>query len=123
MSLSQSENVTKLESVNGGKSDIKPANEAFGRAGQSQNGESIECELKVANKIIDEAIRSEMRLSDIVRRVVELPVANQESVQLPIALSEEDYMLLSIRYGIPSSDKNAIRRRIVEELNDFSGKK
>ena len=83
--------------------------------------ESIDCDLHVANKIIDEAIRNEMRLTDIVRRIIELPVAYPESVQIPITLTDEDYALLAIRYGISSSDRNAIKRRILEDLNDFSG--
>jgi hypothetical protein len=85
--------------------------------------DSIECDLRVANKLIDEAIRNEMRLNDVVRRVIELPVANPESVQIPVTLTDEDYSLLAIRYGIPASDRNAIKRRIIEDLNDFSGEK
>lgn len=89
---------------------------------QSQfENDSVECDLRVANKLIDEAIRNEMRLNDVVRRVIELPVANPESVQIPVTLTDEDYSLLAIRYGIPASDRNAIKRRIIEDLNDFSG--
>src|SRR5690606_27218827 len=40
--------------------------------------DAVECDLRVANKIIDEAIRNEMRLSDVVRRIIELPVSDQE---------------------------------------------
>ena len=87
------------------------------------DNESIECELRVANQIIDEAIRNEMRLSDVVRRIIELPVAHQEAVQIPINLADEDYSLLAIRYGIPSSDRNAIKLRIIQDLGDFSGSK
>ncbi|MEZ5691039.1 MAG: hypothetical protein R3D71_05180 [Rickettsiales bacterium] len=87
----------------------------------SDGGDSVECELRVANQIIDEAIRNEMRLSDVVRRIIELPVSHQESVHLPIALADEDYALLAIRYGIPASNRNAIKSRIVQELGDFSG--
>ena len=85
------------------------------------DADSIECDLRVANKIIDEAIRNEMRLTDIVRRIIELPVAYPESVQIPVQLTDEDYALLAIRYGISSADRNAIKRRIIEDLNDFSG--
>lgn len=85
------------------------------------DADAIECELRVANRIIDEAIRNEMRLTDIVRRIIELPVANQESVQIPVTLTDEDYSLLAIRYGISSSDRNSIKRRIIEDLNNFSG--
>ena len=89
----------------------------------SFDSDAIECDLRVANKIIDEAIRNEMRLTDIVRRIIELPVANPESVHIPITLTDEDYALLAIRYGISSSDRNSIKRRILDDLNDFSGDK
>ena len=134
-----------LENINGTRSDMnntetmKPklyvqpnAPEAFNRqevktvsnrTASSYDSDSIECDLRVANKIIDEAIRNEMRLTDIVRRIIELPVAYPESVQIPITLTDEDYALLAIRYGIASSDRNAIKRRILEDLNDFSGDK
>ncbi len=87
------------------------------------DSDAIECDLRVANKIIDAAIRDEMRLTDVVRRIIELPVANQESVQIPVTLTDEDYALLAIRYGISSSDRNSIKRRIIEDLNEFSGGK
>lgn len=99
------------------------ANELKAAGGAAPINESIECDLRVANKIIDEAIRNEMRLTDIVRRIIELPVAYPEAVQIPMTLNDEDFALLAIRYGIPASDRGAIKRRIVEELNDFSGKK
>ncbi|MGE0754025.1 MAG: hypothetical protein AB7L92_02565 [Alphaproteobacteria bacterium] len=94
-------------------------NKATENRGMSNN--SVECELRVANRIIEEAIRNEMRLSDVVRKIIELPVANQQVVHLPIELSDEDYALLGIRYGVPASDKNAIRQRIVDDLGSFSG--
>jgi|GEM_PF-1527324 len=90
------------------------------RAGDAN---AIECELHVANKIISEAIRSETCLSDVVRRVVELPVSSQGAVQIPLNLSDEDYALLAIRYGISASDREAIRRRIIEDLSEFSSRK
>jgi len=83
--------------------------------------ESIDCELQVANKIIDEAIRNEMRINDVVRRVIGLPVSQQESVQIPVTLTDQDYALLAIRYGISASDHEAIKKRIIEDLGDFSG--
>lgn len=83
--------------------------------------ESIDCELQVANRIIDEAIRQEMRINDVVRKVIGLPVSQQESVQIPVTLTDQDYALLAIRYGISASDQDAIKRRITEDLADFSG--
>jgi hypothetical protein len=102
---------------------VRPEVRAVSSAQPSLSSDAIECDLRVANKIIDEAIRNEMRLADVVRRIIELPVANPESVQIPMTLTDEDYSLLAIRYGISAGDKNAIKRRIIDELNDFSGKK
>ncbi len=87
------------------------------------DNDSVECDLRVASKVIDEAVRSEMRLSDVVRKIIELPVTNQGAVQIPVTLTDEDYSLLAIRYGIAASDRAAIKRRIAEELSDFSGGK
>jgi hypothetical protein len=101
----------------------QPEIKAVNKTASSFENDSIECDLRVANKIIDEAIRNEMRLTDIVRRIIELPVANPESVQIPLTLTDEDYALLSIRYGISSADRNAIKRRIIADLGDFSGEK
>lgn len=126
-------NETKLPNGQAGNVDLSSsvnfagnAVNEFKAATKSVNamdGGSIECELRVANQIIDEAIRNEMRLSDVVRRIIELPVSHQELVHIPINLADEDYSLLAIRYGIPSSDRNAIKIRIIQELGDFSGTK
>lgn len=83
----------------------------------------VECELRAANRVIEEAIRNEMRMSDVVRRIIALPVAQQEQVQIPVMLTDSDYHLLAIRYGIPAADRAAIKAKIVEEINDFSGSK
>ena len=126
--------------INGATNDMSTAPKLYVQSTQSEysgqpeikavnattldfNADAIECDLRVANKIIDEAIRNEMRLTDVVRRIIELPVANPESVQIPLTLTDEDYALLAIRYGISSSDRNAIKRRIIADLGDFSGNK
>ncbi len=101
------------------KQEIKAVN----KIANGMDNESVECDLRVANQLIDEAIRNEMRLSDVVRRIIELPVAHQEAVHIPINLADEDYSLLAIRYGIPSTDRNAIKLRIIQDLGDFSGNK
>ena len=125
--------------INGAKNDMSTAPKLYVQSTQSDfsgqpeikavskssnfETDAIECDLRVANKIIDEAIRNEMRLADVVRRIIELPVANPESVQIPLTLTDEDYALLSIRYGISSADRNAIKARIISDLGDFSGEK
>lgn len=130
-------NETKLSGTNGTAGVDLPPVPSFGssikdfkqeiktvtKTANGMDNESVECDLRVANQLIDEAIRNEMRLSDVVRRIIELPVAHQEAVQIPINLADEDYSLLAIRYGIPSSDRNAIKLRIIQDLGDFSGSK
>lgn len=119
-------NEPKISMVNGQSAvelGYKHEINTVGKAASVMDNESIECELRVANQIIDEAIRNEMRLSDVVRRIIELPVSHQEAVQIPINLADEDYSLLAIRYGIPASDRNAIKLRIIQDLADFSGSK
>ena len=103
--------------------DAKQESKTVNKIVNGIDNDALECDLRVANRIIDEAIRSEMRLSDVVRRIIELPVSHQEAVQLPITLSDEDYALLAIRYGVSPSDRNAIKSRIIEDLGSFSGKK
>lgn len=104
-------------------SESKQEIKTVSKTANGMENEAIECDLRIANKIIDEAIRNEMRLSDVVRRIIELPVSHQEAVHIPVNLSDEDYALLAIRYGISASDRAAIKRRIFEDLNDFSGGK
>lgn len=101
-------------------SKAEPRALATSRPAEMEN-DAIECDLRVANKIIEEAIRNEMRLSDIVRRIIALPVAYPESVQIPVTLSDNDFQLLAIRYGLSASDRQAIKAKIIDEINDFSG--
>lgn len=111
----------QASSLPNGAAAYKQEIKAVTRSGAENENEAIECELRVASKLIEEAIRNEIRLSDVVRRIIALPVANPESVQIPITLTDSDYALLAIRYGISSSDKEAIKTRIIDEVNDFSG--
>ncbi len=114
-----SENFGRAENLNGSaKRETKENNMTV-----PEPNEAIECELNVANKVIEEAIRSETRLSDMLRHILDLPVVRQEAVELPITLSDDDFKLLATRYGISASDKEAIKRRIAQDLNDFSGSK
>lgn len=105
------------------RQEIKPVNIRNSTEVENNENDAIECDLRAANKIIEEAIRNEMRLSDVVRRIIALPVANPDSVQIPIQLGDADFQLLAIRYGLPAADRNAIKNRIIEEINEFSGNK
>lgn len=109
---------TKTESLP--QAEVRAARAIPGQMQEIEN-DVVECELRAANRIIEEAIRNEMPMSQVVRRIIALPVAQQEQVQIPVLLTDSDYHLLAIRYGIPAADRAAIKARIVEEINDFSG--
>ena len=83
----------------------------------------IECNLNVARKVFDEAHRNKMSLSDLIRKVIDLPVSLQETVHITLALSDEEYATLAKRFEIDPEDKAAIRAKIVEELASFTGEK
>lgn len=115
--------VAGADYASGYMKDLKQEIKTVTKTVNGLDNEAVECDLRVANHVIDEAIRNEMRLSDVVRRIIELPVSHQEAVHIPINLSDEDYSLLAIRYGIPASDRSAIKLRIIQDLSDFSGSK
>jgi hypothetical protein len=126
ISTKENQTMATYNATFNGKSDTLPQAEVrAARAISSQHAEVendvVECELRAANRIIEEAIRNEMRMSDVVRRIIALPVAQQEQVEIPVMLTDSDYHLLAIRYGIPAADRSAIKAKIVEEINDFSG--
>ncbi len=83
----------------------------------------LECDLTTAWRLIDEAVRSDMRLSDVVRKVLGLPVEAVDLVSFNFTLHEEDYIELGKRYGISPANQTAIRARIIQELEEFAGKR
>lgn len=84
---------------------------------------SLSCNIRVAAKIIDEALRNDMMLGDIVRRVLGLPVAASETVSFHVPLTDQDYHILAERFGVPPEDRDTIRDLIVEDLIDFTGER
>lgn len=82
----------------------------------------LECNLPTAWRLIDEALRGGLKLSDVVRRVLGLPLHTSETIGFEMDLSEDDYRLLSERFGLHPSDHASIRARVVKELEAFAGK-
>lgn len=83
----------------------------------------IDCHIRVAARIIDEALRGDMRLEDVVRKALGLKIAPAETVSFALKLSEHEYHELAERYGCKADEKQAIHAMIVEELVDFSGER
>lgn len=84
---------------------------------------NLTCNIRVAAKIIDEALRNDMHLGDIVRRVLGLPVAISETVNFHVPLTELDYQNLAERYGLSPQDRAMIHEYIVQDLIDFTGER
>lgn len=82
----------------------------------------LECDISTAWRLIDEAMRGGMRLSDVVRKVLGLPVKTSELISFEFSLTGDDYVLLGKRYGIDPKNQSAIRARMVQELEAFAGK-
>lgn len=81
----------------------------------------LECDVRVAVKVIEEALLSKMPISEVVRRVLGLPVVLREKVFFSMPLSELDYQALAARWNLSPHDKVAIRYHIVRELSHFAG--
>lgn len=83
--------------------------------------EKIDCNMRVAGKIIDEAVRRDMHLADVMRNVLGLPINASDEVTLHIPLTNEDYKTLGERYKVSPDNRNKIKRRIVADLAGFAG--
>jgi len=83
----------------------------------------LTCETKLASGILNEAERNKMQLSELVRKVIDLPAQINEKILIPFTLNDNEYAELARRYELPVSDREAIRNRIVEELGHFIGYK
>ena len=83
--------------------------------------EKIDCNMRVAGKIIDEAVRRDMHLADVMRNVLGLPINASDEVTLHLPLSTDDYKALGERYKISPDSRNKIKRRIIADLAGFAG--
>lgn len=97
---------------------IQPANIA---AKIESYPETLACDTRLAGRIISEAQRNQMALSELVRKVIDLPAKIKDQVFIPFALEDAEYAELARRYDVPASDREAVRQQILEELRNFIG--
>ena len=84
---------------------------------------TLACDLPLAARLIEEAQRTKMLLSDLVRKVIDLPAKVQDNVFIPFAVNASELSELAKRYNLPASDAEAVKNRIIEELEQFVGTK
>ncbi len=82
---------------------------------------AIQVNLRMASKLVDEALRNDMRVTDVIRKALGLGVHNTDQVSFDLQLSEKDYKVLADRFDVDLSDKDKIHEFIMEELSHFTG--
>lgn len=94
-------------------------------AGLSQSreieGHRIRCNLRMASKLVDEAMRNDMRVSDVIRKALGLNVAETDQIAFDVKLSNRDYKILAERFDLDARQKDQIHELIMEELSHFTG--
>jgi hypothetical protein len=84
---------------------------------------TLACDLRLAGLLIDEAQRNQMLLSELVRKVIDLPTRVNEQVFIPFAMDDKEAAELARRYDLPAGDHEAVKAQIIEELKRFVGDK
>jgi hypothetical protein len=64
-----------------------------------------------------EAVDEDMTPSNLVRKLVGLSFEPSPRLRIGLSLTNEDFKILSTRYGVTESDKVEIKRRVTEEVN------
>ncbi|MFO1242974.1 MAG: hypothetical protein U1E36_07235 [Rickettsiales bacterium] len=83
--------------------------------------EKFSCDIKIAARLIDEAVRNNLPLADVVRKILGLKLDVNEKVTFALPLSKEDYRTLALRYQVEPTDHPAIFHHIGEEIKSFAG--
>jgi hypothetical protein len=82
---------------------------------------AIQCNLRMASKLIEEALRNDIRVSDVIRKALGLRVAEMDFIAFDLRLNPADYQILADRFEVDLEDKTKIHQFILEELSHFTG--
>ncbi|NET71332.1 MAG: hypothetical protein F6K62_10505 [Sphaerospermopsis sp. SIO1G2] len=81
----------------------------------------VQCNLRMAAKLVDEALRNDMRVGDVMRKALGLAVNQADHVAFDLQLSAHDYRILAERFDLDALQKDQIHALIMEELGHFTG--
>lgn len=84
---------------------------------------NLPCPASVAGKLIEEARRNQIPLSQLVRKILGLSIHVDETVIIPFDLTRSDILALSEKYGIDGNDPEALRLFLLKEVALFTGEK
>ncbi len=82
---------------------------------------ALNCSTALVSKLLTESERSEIALSQLVRKVIGLPVQYHETLILPLKLSEAEMESVGKKLNVDPHDSKALDRAIVRELELFAG--
>ncbi len=76
---------------------------------------------ELARAVRLEAIRQGLSPSDMIREIIELPVAGRPvRPRLTVSLSDNDFKLLAQRYDLPEKDRLSIKKRVMQDIHAFA---
>lgn len=82
---------------------------------------AFDVEEAVLEAVRHAAFRNNLSTSDQIRRLLALPTSDRpKRPRLTVSLNGSDYELLAQRYGLPASDKLAIKERVTQDLIGFA---
>ena len=87
----------------------------------SAGKDRLVCSVPTAARLLEEATGNNLRVSDVIRRIIGLPVGQHEQITINLSLSEQEWKKLAEHYGLKEQDKAAIQKAIVKELDRFAG--
>lgn len=78
----------------------------------------VRCDLRSAKALIDMAIARNVRVRDIMREIVGLESLLNDEVIFELPLTDNDYRQLAMRYKLRPDQREILRNRLQQELNE-----
>jgi hypothetical protein len=82
--------------------------------------ERVRCDAATARDLIEEASRRMVSVGEMIREVMGLALPMRDDVLFEVALTEEDYKELAMRYHMKASKRDELRKRMTEELQRWA---
>lgn len=120
--------VKTLEIFEKRAADVIRMNSDVDDAGKAENAKKpvndlISIDAKLAGRVISEAQSNNISISELIRKVIDLPSDINDEVMITFSLSGEEQSELARRYHLNESDHEGVKKNIVEELQQFVGNK
>lgn len=81
----------------------------------------LACDTALTLRLLEEAAKNRIKLSDLLRKILGLTPDTAESVFIPFSLTDAQYAELAERFQIPATDQTALRAAALADLTHFAG--